>query len=64
MPESTKFRNYGNFYKSNILVTLTQIFKKKERFGRRIFEPEETYQPNGPRLKNSFKKFYKTIGKI
>ena len=55
--------DWGNSM-SNIVVSSIQVCEKKERFERRIFEPRETYQPNGPALKLYFKKLYKTIEKI
>ena len=63
VPKTAKSR-LGKFYMSNIIVSSIQVCEKKERFERRIFEPRETYQPNGPALKLYFKKLYKTIEKI
>lgn len=73
IPQCLHLQNpaYGKFYRANNLSAPFNTNLQEERFGRRIFEAEDTSQPNemfGPYLHQDSnklkKKLYETIGKI
>ena len=62
VPKTAKSR-LGKFYVKYHSFFNPSLCEKKERFERRIFEPRETYQPNGPTLKLYFKSCIRQLNK-